>query len=114
MITVVSYYFYSPLLTIFRLDGNLKPYVKSEPIPEVNNEPVKVVVRDNIQDLVFNSVKNGRVVQYQGDRTKEDLIEFVQKNRDTNAKPFSVMSDPSIKLELAAKSESGYLFYRWS
>ncbi|KAL8126532.1 hypothetical protein AgCh_013708 [Apium graveolens] len=151
-------------------DGNLKPYVKSEPIPEVNNEPVKVVVRDSIQDLVLNSGKNvllefyapwcghckklapildevavsfendpdvviakfdattndvpgdtfevqgfptlylrsatGRVVQYQGDRTKEDLIEFVQKNRDTNAKPVSVKSEPTPKSEPAAKSDS--------
>ncbi|XP_074339802.1 protein disulfide-isomerase-like isoform X1 [Apium graveolens] len=39
-------------------DRNLKPYVKSEPIPEVNNEPVKVVVCDSIQDLVFNTGKN--------------------------------------------------------
>ncbi|CAA0827910.1 Protein disulfide isomerase-like 1-2 [Striga hermonthica] len=33
-------------------------YKKSEPIPEVNNEPVKVVVADNLQDVVFNSGKN--------------------------------------------------------
>ncbi|KAJ8553065.1 hypothetical protein K7X08_020458 [Anisodus acutangulus] len=39
-------------------DGKLKPYVKSEPIPEVNDEPVKVVVRDTLQDMVFNSGKN--------------------------------------------------------
>lgn len=34
--------------------------MKSDPIPEVNNEPVKVVVRDSIQDMVFNSGKNGK------------------------------------------------------
>lgn len=39
--------------------GKLKPYIKSEPIPEVNNEPVKVVVADNLEDFVFNSGKNG-------------------------------------------------------
>lgn len=37
----------------------MKPYKKSEPIPEVNNEPVKVVVADTLQDMVFNSGKNG-------------------------------------------------------
>ncbi|KAL8088631.1 hypothetical protein AgCh_038418 [Apium graveolens] len=128
-------------------DENLKPYVKSEPIPEVNNESVKVVVRDSIQDLVFNSGKNALLEFYvpwgghckklapildevavsfendpdvviakfyQGDGIKADLIEFVQKNRDTNAKPVSVKSEPSIKLEPGAKSESGYLSYRWS
>lgn len=40
-------------------DGNVQPYKKSEPIPEVNNEPVKVVVADTLQDMVFNSGKNG-------------------------------------------------------
>lgn len=43
-------------------DGKLKPFVKSEPIPEVNNEPVKVVVRDTLRDLVLNSHKNGMSV----------------------------------------------------
>lgn len=38
--------------------GNLTPYVKSEPIPKVNDQPVKVVVADNIDDIVFNSAKN--------------------------------------------------------
>ncbi|KAL8473473.1 hypothetical protein ACS0TY_030345 [Phlomoides rotata] len=39
-------------------EGLLKPFIRSEPIPEVNNEPVKVVVRDSLQDVVFNSGKN--------------------------------------------------------
>ncbi|XP_047067132.1 protein disulfide isomerase-like 1-2 isoform X1 [Lolium rigidum] len=38
--------------------GNLTPYVKSEPIPKVNDQPVQVVVADNIDDVVFNSGKN--------------------------------------------------------
>uniref|UniRef100_A0A0D9ZL07 Protein disulfide-isomerase n=1 Tax=Oryza glumipatula TaxID=40148 RepID=A0A0D9ZL07_9ORYZ len=38
--------------------GNLTPYVKSEPIPKANDQPVKVVVADNIDDIVFNSGKN--------------------------------------------------------
>ncbi|KAJ9673595.1 hypothetical protein PVL29_023264 [Vitis rotundifolia] len=40
-------------------DGKVLPYKKSEPIPEVNNEPVKVVVADTLQEIVFNSGKNG-------------------------------------------------------
>lgn len=40
-------------------EGKLLPYKKSEPIPEVNNEPVKVVVADSLQDMVLNSGKNG-------------------------------------------------------
>ncbi|CAI9777545.1 unnamed protein product [Fraxinus pennsylvanica] len=39
-------------------DGQVKPFIRSEPIPEVNNEPVKVVVTDSLQDMVFNSGKN--------------------------------------------------------
>ncbi|KAL6512010.1 Thioredoxin-like domain [Orobanche gracilis] len=38
--------------------GRVESYMKSEPIPEVNNEPVKVVVADSLQDVVFNSAKN--------------------------------------------------------
>ncbi|KAF5749037.1 putative protein disulfide isomerase [Tripterygium wilfordii] len=39
-------------------DGNVSPYKKSEPIPETNDEPVKVVVADTLQDIVFKSGKN--------------------------------------------------------
>ncbi|XP_057490551.1 protein disulfide-isomerase-like [Actinidia eriantha] len=128
-------------------EGNVLPYKKSEPIPKVNDEPVKVVVADSFQDMVFNSGKNillefyapwcghckklapildevavslqsdadvviakidgtandipsdvfdvkgyptlyfrsasGNLSQYDGDRTKEAIIDFIQKNRDT-------------------------------
>lgn len=37
----------------------MKPFVKSEPVPEVNDEPVKVIVRDSLDDLVLKSGKNG-------------------------------------------------------
>ncbi|KVH99627.1 disulfide isomerase [Cynara cardunculus var. scolymus] len=39
-------------------DGKVAPYVKSEPVPEPNNQPVKVVVADNFHDIVFKSGKN--------------------------------------------------------
>ncbi|KAL6525074.1 Thioredoxin-like domain [Orobanche minor] len=38
--------------------GKVESYMKSEPIPEFNNEPVKVVVADSLQNVVFNSEKN--------------------------------------------------------
>ncbi|KAL7176396.1 hypothetical protein ACSBR2_029853 [Camellia fascicularis] len=130
-------------------EGNVLPYRKSEPIPEVNDEPVKVIVADSLQDNVFNSGKNvllefyapwcghcknmapildevavslesdadvviakidatandvpidifdvkgyptlyfrsasGILLQYNGGRTKEDIIDFIQKNRDKPA-----------------------------
>ncbi|RWW20420.1 hypothetical protein GW17_00015470 [Ensete ventricosum] len=41
------------------LDGGLEPYRKSESVPEVNNEPVKIVVAKSLQEIVFSSGKNG-------------------------------------------------------
>lgn len=130
------------------VDGNVKPFRKSEPIPEVNNEPVKVVVADNIHDFVLSGGKNvlvefyapwcghcqklapildevavsfqndpdvviakmdatandvpsnfkvegyptlyfvtpsGKLISYEGGRTKEDIVEFIQNNRDAPA-----------------------------
>ncbi|KAK9062091.1 hypothetical protein SSX86_019276 [Deinandra increscens subsp. villosa] len=143
------------------VDGNVKPFVKSEPIPETNDEPVKVVVANSLQDMVLDSKKNilleiyapwcghckklapildevavsfendaavmiakfvsshlfcyflassgddgsnndipsetfevegyptlyfkassGEVLRYEGNRTKEDIIDFIQKHRD--------------------------------
>ncbi|KAG5525078.1 hypothetical protein RHGRI_031680 [Rhododendron griersonianum] len=130
-------------------EGNVLPYKKSEAVPTVNDEPVKIVVADNFQDIVINSGKNvllefyapwcghckklapildevaasfqndadvviakidatandipsdvfdvkgyptlyfrsasGNLLQYDGDRTKDDMIEFIQKNRDKTA-----------------------------
>ncbi|CAA6657194.1 unnamed protein product [Spirodela intermedia] len=40
------------------MTGNLQSFTKSAPIPEVNNEPVKVVVTNSLQDMFFNSGKN--------------------------------------------------------
>ncbi|XP_062020071.1 protein disulfide-isomerase-like [Rosa rugosa] len=39
-------------------DGKVSPYKKSEPIPEKNDDPVKVVVAESLQDIVFKSGKN--------------------------------------------------------
>ncbi|MFS8015081.1 putative protein disulfide-isomerase [Helianthus anomalus] len=128
------------------VDGNVKPFIKSEPIPETNDEPVKVVVANSLKDMVLDSKKNilleiyapwcghckklapildevavsfendadvmiakfdgsnndipsetfevqgyptlyfktssGKVMPYEGNRTKEDIIEFIKKNRD--------------------------------
>jgi len=45
------------------IEGKLAPTVKSEPIPESNNEPVKIVVANNFNQIV-------------GDTTKDVLVEF--------------------------------------
>ena len=42
-------------------DGKASPYKKSQPIPGENNEPVKVVVAENLDEMVFSSGKNGEL-----------------------------------------------------
>jgi protein disulfide-isomerase A1 len=44
-------------------DGELKPFLKSDEVPANNDEPVKVVVGKNFEDVVF-------------DETKDVLVEF--------------------------------------
>ncbi|KAL2241286.1 protein disulfide-isomerase-like [Sesamum indicum] len=148
--------------------GLVEPFIRSEPIPETNNEPVKVVVRDSLQDVVFNSGKNvllefyapwcghckqlapileevavhfendpnvviakfdatvndvpgdtfdvqgfptvyfrsasGNLSQYEGDRTKEDIISFIEKNRDKPAQSTSAKPDSGISETINADS----------
>ncbi|KAG0503972.1 hypothetical protein HPP92_004044 [Vanilla planifolia] len=115
------------------LDGNLTPFKKSEPIPEVNNEPVKFYLNFMLRgcghckelapildevavslqadsdviiakmDATANDVpKNfdvagyptlyfvsatGKLVQYEGGRTAEDIINFIKENKDALAEP---------------------------
>ncbi|KAJ0024334.1 hypothetical protein Pint_08151 [Pistacia integerrima] len=146
-------------------EGKIQPFKKSEPIPEENNEPVKVVVAESFQDMVFKSGKNvllefyapwcghckklapildevavsyqndadvviakfdatandipgdtfdvqgfpsvyfrsasGKIVAYEGDRTKEDIIKFIEKNRDKSVQDV----EESVKDESSAKDE---------
>ncbi|KAJ3700335.1 hypothetical protein LUZ61_004040 [Rhynchospora tenuis] len=41
------------------MDGTLTPYKKSQPIPETDDKPVKIVVGDSFSDIVYESGKNG-------------------------------------------------------
>lgn len=45
-------------------DGKLEPYVKSEPIPESNDAPVKVAVGKNFQEIVIDNDKDTLVEFY--------------------------------------------------
>ncbi|WMV29497.1 hypothetical protein MTR67_022882 [Solanum verrucosum] len=147
-------------------DGKLKPYLKSQPIPEFNNETVKVVVAETLDDMVFNSGKDvllefyqlgcryceefapvldeialsfekdphvviakidatendiprdvfevegfptlylrsatGRLSRFEGNRTKDAIIEFIQTNRGSPAFDFSISQTQtdSVKDEL--------------
>lgn len=44
---------------VFFQDGKVAAHKKSQPIPAENNEPVKVVVAESLDDIVFKSGKNG-------------------------------------------------------
>ncbi|KAJ4874298.1 Protein disulfide isomerase-like 1-2 [Raphanus sativus] len=153
-------------------DGKVAAHKKSQPIPAENNEPVKVVVAESLDDMVFNSGKNvliefyapwcghcqklapildevalsfqndpsvivakldatandipsdtfdvkgfptiyfrsadGKVVLYDGSRTKEDFISFVEKNKPVSHREESsttVRSGEHKTEESAAKDE---------
>lgn len=45
-------------------NGNLKPFLKSEPIPEDNNGPVKTLVGGNWNDIVADPTKDVLVKYY--------------------------------------------------
>ncbi|XP_047322378.1 protein disulfide-isomerase-like [Impatiens glandulifera] len=129
------------------VNGAVRQFIKSAPIPETNDEPVKVVVTNTLAEFVFTSTKNvliefyapwcghckklapileevavhfekdaevviakldatendvpgdsfeiqgyptmyfksasGKLVSYDGDRTKEAIIEYIEKNKET-------------------------------
>lgn len=44
--------------------GKIKPYIKSEPIPENNDGPVKVVVGENFKDIVLDETKDVLIEMY--------------------------------------------------
>ncbi|KAJ8923867.1 hypothetical protein NQ315_010449 [Exocentrus adspersus] len=46
------------------LEGNLEPYLKSEPIPDSQNEPVKVAVAKNFDELIVNNGKDTLIEFY--------------------------------------------------
>uniref|UniRef100_A0A1L8EE44 Protein disulfide-isomerase n=1 Tax=Haematobia irritans TaxID=7368 RepID=A0A1L8EE44_HAEIR len=46
------------------LEGELEPYIKSEPIPEDNSAPVKVAVAKNFDEVVMNNGKDTLIEFY--------------------------------------------------
>jgi len=44
--------------------GKIKPYIKSSPVPENNNEPVKVVVGETFNDIVMDPSKDVLLEMY--------------------------------------------------
>ncbi|MCO5559651.1 hypothetical protein L7F22_013252 [Adiantum nelumboides] len=148
------------------LDGKVPEFLKSEPVPETNDEPVKVVVLDTLDELVLKSGKNvllefyapwcghcknlaptldeiaialqpdssiviakidatandvrdkrfdvkgfptlylytatGKVVPFDGDRTKEAIISFIESNKDS-ADQSNIATE--VKVETGSKDE---------
>uniref|UniRef100_A0A7N0TUS9 Protein disulfide-isomerase n=1 Tax=Kalanchoe fedtschenkoi TaxID=63787 RepID=A0A7N0TUS9_KALFE len=139
------------------LAGEVKPFIRSQPIPQTNDEPVKVVVTDSLEDFVLKSNKNvllefyapwcghckklapildevathfekdpnvviakldatendvpqktfavegfptlyfksskGKITSYEGDRSKEDIIAFIEKERDDGSSATASISE---------------------
>lgn len=46
------------------IDNKLEPYLKSEPIPEKNDDPVKVAVAKNFEEVVSNNGKDTLIEFY--------------------------------------------------
>ena len=51
-----------------------------------NDVPTDTFDVQGYPTLFFRS-SSGNLVQYDGDRTKEDIIEFIEKNKDSVAQP---------------------------
>lgn len=145
------------------LDGNLSEFLKSEPVPEKNDEPVKIVVLDTLEKLVLKSGKTvllefyapwcghckslapildevaialqsdsdvviakidatandikdqrfevkgfptiylytatGKAISYDGDRTKDAIISFINTNKDS-AEQSNIVTDVTVETVL--------------
>lgn len=46
------------------VDGKLEPFIKSEPVPEKNDGPVKVAVGKNFKELVTDSGRDALIEFY--------------------------------------------------
>ncbi|KAL5204626.1 hypothetical protein ABZP36_009497 [Zizania latifolia] len=72
-------------------DGKLSPFRKSEPIPEVNNEPVKDATANDVPSefeiqgypTMYFVTPSGKMVSYDSGRTADDIVDFIKKNKET-------------------------------
>ncbi|KAJ8955403.1 hypothetical protein NQ318_003501 [Aromia moschata] len=87
------------------LDGSLEPYLKSEAIPESQNEPVKVAVAKNFDELVVNSGRDTLIEFYApwcghckklapvydelGEKLKDEDVDIVKMGATANDVPSS-------------------------
>ncbi|XP_052738487.1 protein disulfide-isomerase A3 [Bicyclus anynana] len=88
------------------LDGKLEPFIKSEPVPEKNDGPVKVAVGKNFKELVTDSGRDALVEFYApwcghcqkltpiweelGEKLKDEEVDIVKIDATTNDWPKSL------------------------
>ncbi|KAL2554811.1 Protein disulfide-isomerase [Forsythia ovata] len=71
------------------LDGLMQPFIRSEPVPEVNDEPVKVFVTESLQDMVSTPegmrLADGAMVGYtpKGMQLAQDTLVNMNSRRFT-------------------------------
>lgn len=96
------------------LDGSLEPHLKSEPLPEKNDGPVKVAVAQNFQELVTDNEKDILIEFYApwcghckklaptyeelGKEMKNENVEIVKMDATANdvPAPFEVHGFPTL------------------
>ncbi|XP_060537218.1 protein disulfide-isomerase A3 [Cylas formicarius] len=96
------------------LGGKLEPYIKSEPIPESNDAPVKVAVAKNFDELVVNNDKDTLIEFYApwcghckklapaydelAEKLKEENVVIAKMDATANdvSSPFEVHGFPTI------------------
>jgi len=96
------------------LDGSLEPHLKSEPLPEKNDGPVKVAVAQNFQELVTDNEKDVLIEFYApwcghckklapayeelGKEMKNEDVEIVKMDATANdvPAPFEVHGFPTL------------------
>ncbi|CAH2241080.1 jg13138 [Pararge aegeria aegeria] len=88
------------------LDGKLEPFIKSEPLPEKNDGPVKVAVGKNFKELVTDSGRDALVEFYApwcghcqkltpvweelGEKLKDEEVDIIKMDATTNDWPKSL------------------------
>ncbi|KAH7095051.1 thioredoxin-like domain-containing protein [Paraphoma chrysanthemicola] len=108
------------------LDGKVDPSIKSEPIPESNDGPVKVVVAKNYQDLVIDNDKDvllefyapwcghckalapkyEELGQLYASEELSKLVTVAKVDATENDVPDEIQGFPTIKLFPAGKKDS--------
>ncbi|MCJ1313967.1 protein disulfide-isomerase precursor [Agyrium rufum] len=109
------------------LDGNVSPSVKSEPIPETNDGPVKIIVAHNYKDIVIDNEKDVLVefyapwcghckalapkyeelgAMYQSNADFDSKVTIAKVDATANDVPDEVQGFPTIKLFPAGSKDT--------